>query len=333
MFHALLLLLAASATFDEVYRAGLLALQHDQLSEAQTNLEAAATMAPDNGRVWIALAQTYWKLKVIDRANTAAAKAETAGAKDSLVQSTLATYYTETGQPLKSAAAQARFASLVPKDAKARERAEAAYFELAQPLLQEGKFADAIGILEAGSKNVKDSAQLELALGVAYYGLRRFDEAATAFLRTIEIAPALEQPYVFLGKFLDQIPSRANEVAGRFVQYEAANPASAVGYYLHAKALNAKAEDAETARKLLEKALSIDDRNAAAHFEMGVVFDRVRRWEDAAREFERAAELAPQDPAAHYRLARVYERMGKTEAARIERERHAKLEDAARSGR
>src|SRR6266545_1650074 len=35
---------------------------------------------------------------------------------------------------------------------------------------------------------------LNLALGVAYYGLRRFDDAAGAFLRTIAIAPGTDQP-------------------------------------------------------------------------------------------------------------------------------------------
>ena len=133
-------------------------------------------------------------------------------------------YYGESGRPLKAAGAQARYAGLMPNDAVARERAVALYFEAAQPLLQQGKFSESIAILKEGAERLKDSAQLELALGVAYYGLRRFDEAAGAFLRTIAIAPGTEQPYVFLGKFLDQIPGRLAEVTKRFAEYEAANP-------------------------------------------------------------------------------------------------------------
>ena len=56
------------------------------------------------------------------------------------------------------------------------------------------------------------------------YGLRRFDDAADAFLRTIAIAPEIEQPYVFLGKFLDQIPLRVPELTKKFIEYETANP-------------------------------------------------------------------------------------------------------------
>jgi tetratricopeptide (TPR) repeat protein len=328
VLHALLLLLAVSATFEESFRTGLLALQRNDLTAAETNLEAAAKLAPGNGRVWVALSQTYWKLKANGKADAAAAKAEALAPRDPLVLSSLAIYYAESGRVLKSAEAQARYSALVPQDASAREHAESLYFEAAQPLLQQGKFAEAIAILGAGTKYLKNSAQLELALGVAYYGLRRFDDAAGAFLRTIAIAPGTAQPYVFLGKFLDQIPARLPEVTKKFVEYETANPSSSAGYVLHAKALNAQSIEPETARRLLEKGLAMNERDASAHFELGTVFDRTRHYSDAAREFERAAELAPNDPATHYRLSRVYDRLGKPEAAQAERERHAKLEKA-----
>jgi tetratricopeptide (TPR) repeat protein len=333
VFLALFLFLAASPTFEESFRAGLLALQRNDLSSAETNLGAAAKLAPNNGRVWIALAQTYWKQKDVQKADDAASKAALRGAGDALVQSSLVIYYSESGQPAKAAEAQAKYALLVPQDSEARKKAESLYFEAVQPLLQREKFGDAIVILSKAREQVPNSAQLELALGVACYGLRRFDEAAGAFLRTIAIAADVEQPYIFLGKFLDQIPGKLPEVTDVFARYENANPASATGYLLHAKALNAQSIEPETARKLLEKAISIDPRDATAHFELGVVFDRTRDYADAAREFEKAAELGPGDSATHYRLARIYDRLGKPDAARREREIHARLIAAEQSAR
>jgi len=322
---ALFLLLAASPTFEESFRAGLLALQRNDLPVAAANLGAAAKREPNNGRVWVALAQTYWKQKDPPKADDAAAKAALHGSSDAVVQSSLAIYYSESGQTLKAAEAQAKYASLLPQNADARQKAESLYFEAVQPLLQKQKFGEAIGILSKAREQVPNSAQLELALGVACYGLRRFDEAADAFLRTIALAPEVAQPYVFLGKFLDQIPGKLPAVTQAFERYEAANPASATGYLLHAKALNAQSIEPETARKLLEKAISIDARDASAHFEMGVVLDRTRKYADAAGEFERAAALNPSDSATHYRLSRLYDRMGKTDAAKTEREIHARL--------
>ena len=321
----LLLLLAASPTFEESFRAGLLALQRNDLNAATANLETAARLAPNNGRVWVALAQTYRKLKESGKADEAAAKAETLGATDPLVLSTLAIYYSESSQILKAAEAQAKYSALVPKDAAAREKAESLYFDAVNPLLQTQKFGEAIAILSKAREQLPNSAQLELALGVACYGLRRFDEAADAFLRTIAIAPEVDQPYIFLGKFLDQIPARLPEVTKQFVNYEEAHPASALGYRLHAKALNMQSIEPEASRKLLERAISIDANDPSSHFELGVVFDRTQQYPEAAREFERAAELDPADPATHYRLSRIYDRLGKHDAARMERERHAKL--------
>ena len=333
MLLALFLLFAATPGFEESFRAGLLALQRNDLNGAAANLGAAAKLEPNNGRVWVALAQTYWKLKESGKADDAAAKAATLGSGDPLVLSSLVIYYSESGQLLKAAEAQAKYAVAVPSDHAAREMAESRYFEATQPLLQQGKFAEAIAILNQARERLKKSAQLELALGVAYYGLRRFDDAAGAFLRTIAIAPEVEQPYQFLGKFLDQIPGRLPEVTRQFINYETAHPASSTGYLLHAKALNAQSIEIDAARKLLEKAISLNDRDPSGHFELGAVLDRTHHYPEAAREFERAAELDPTDPATHYRLSRVYDRLGKTDAARTERELHAKLVEAQQSAR
>jgi Flp pilus assembly protein TadD len=329
----LCLLLAAAPTFDETFRNGLLALQRNDLNAAQSSLAAAAKLAPNNGRVWVALAQTYWKLKDSSKADNAAAKAATLAPSDPLVLNSLVIYYTESNQPLKAADAQSDYSALTPQDATARDKAEALYFEVAQSLLQQERFTEAITILSKATKRITKSAQLELALGVAYYGMRRFDDAAGAFLQTISIAPEIDRPYLFLGRFLDQIPDRLPEVTKQFVNYENANPSSATGYLLHAKALNAQSIEPEAAKTLLMKAISLNDADPSSHFEMGVVFDRTQQYEDAAREFERAAQLDPSDPTTHYRLSRVYDRLNKPDAARAERELHEKLTEAQEAAR
>jgi tetratricopeptide (TPR) repeat protein len=322
---ALLLMFAASTSFDDSFRAGLLALQRGDLASAQTNLEAAGKLAPHDGRVWIALSQTYWRLHKDADAEDAAGKAGALGPEDPAVLQGLSIYYSETNQTLKAAQAAAKFCAKVPENGDARERAIELYFEAARPLLDRQKFTEAIVILKEAVARLPKSAQLELALGVADYGLRRFDDAADAFLRTIEIAPETEQPYTFLGKILDQIPSRLPQVTVRFAEYESAHPASAAGYLLHAKALDAQSLEPETVLRLLEKSIAMNADDASAHFEMGAVLDRLQRFADAAGQFQRAVELAPSDAAAHYRLARDYDRIGQHDAAQAEREKHAQL--------
>jgi predicted Zn-dependent protease len=68
-------------------------------------------------------------------------------------------------------------------------------------------------------------------------------------------------------------------------------------------------------------------------FELATVLDRMRRFEDAAKEYEAAAKLNPADAPTQYRLARVYGRLGREEDARRAREEHEKLtrgQDSAR---
>jgi Flp pilus assembly protein TadD len=325
MLPVLLLLFAASTTFDESLRAGLLALQRGDLAAAQTSLEAASKLAPRDGRAWVALSQTYWRLHKDVEAANAASKAATLAPEDPAVLQGLAIYYSETRQTLKAAQAMAKYSAKVPEKGEVRERAGELYFEAAQPLLDQQKFAEAVVILQEGVARLPKNAQLELALGVACYGLRRFDDAADAFLRTIAIAPETEQPYIFLGRILDQIPTRLPQVTERFVEYESTHPASAAAFLLHAKALDAQSIEPETALRLLEKSIAMNPGDASAHFERGTVLDRLQRFADATREFERAVEFAPSDAAAHYRLARDYDRTGKHEAARAEREKHAQL--------
>jgi Flp pilus assembly protein TadD len=318
---ALVMLLAASDSF----RAGLVALQQGDLASARTNLEAASKEAPRDGRVWVALSQTYWRLHKDAEAEVAARKAAELAPEDPAVLNSLVIYYSETHQTLKAAQAAAK--------AGTHERAAELYFEAAQPMLKQEKFGEAAAVLEEGRTRLPNQVQLELALGVAYYGMRRFDDAANAFLRTIELAPETEQPYIFLGKILDQIPSRLPQVTRRFTEYESAHPASAAGYLLHAKALDAQSLDPEAALRLLDKSIAIDAGDASAHFERGIVLDRLQRFQEAAAEFERAAQIAPSDPATHYRLARDYERIGKREAAQSEREKHAQLVKAQDTSR
>jgi superkiller protein 3 len=330
---ALFLFLAASPTFEESFRAGLLALQRNDLAAAEENLAAAAKLQPGNARVWVALARTWWKRDQPAKFDDAAGKAEKLGASDPVVLGSLAILYADSGQPLKAADAQASYATLAPGDSTARSKAETLYFRAAEPLLQQQKWSEALGILTKATARLPGSAQLELALGVGYYGVRRFDDAAGALLRTIEIDPQIEQPYLFLGRFLSQIPNRLPEVTTAFARFESAHPDSPAGYLLHAKALNAQSLEPETARKLLEKSISLDDRSASAHFELGIALERLRLLPDAVREFLRAAELDSKDSAAHYRLSRLYDRIGKPDDARREREIHAKLvaiEEAAR---
>ncbi len=307
--------------FETTFHDGLIALNQNNLALAESRLEAAAQLEPQNAGVWLALAQTYWKLHRVPEAEAAAGKAETRAVDNAVVLHALAIFRSETGD--YAGAAKLLQAAIVRKPFE-----ESYYFELAQLFLKQENFAAALGTLDAGRKKFDKSAQLELATGVAYYGLRRFPEAIDAFLRTNKLDAEIEQPYVFLGRMLDQAEEKLPRITEVFASFAKRAPENYLSSFLYGKSL-ALANDSVGAEALLRKSIAVNDGYWESHFELGVLLGEQRKFEEAVREMQRGAELNPSDPVPHYHLARLYDRMGKAAEARAERELHARLAGAA----
>jgi protein O-GlcNAc transferase len=202
---------------------------------------------------------------------------------------------------------------------------ESYYFEAAHVRLLGQQFEAAVRILERGCKVFDKSAQLALALGVAYYGQRRFGEAAGAFLRTIDIAPEVQQPYVFLSRMLDQITDRFPEILPRFETWAAANPKDPQAQFVYAKGLLASGGDQAKAEQLLRASIRLKGDQWESHYELGVLLEKQRKFPEAAAELERSASIGPDQADVHYHLSRVYDRLGQSDKAAAQREIHKRL--------
>jgi Flp pilus assembly protein TadD len=270
---------------------GLVALQRGQLTEARTALEEASRAEPNNPYVWSSLAETYLRLEEPAKATAAAETAERFAGKNPVIQRALGLFY----------------------------------FEFGQRLLQKQDFTWAADVFVRGLRTNAKDPQLILALGVARYGQRRFDDAAIAFLQVIRIDPQIEQPYAFLGKMLDQAGTHLEKISEAFEARAASNPQNAQAQLLLAKARLANDPHDAKAESLLRAALSLDANNWEAHYELGVLLEGKRNYREAAAELSRASEIDPKQPMPHYHLARVYERLGEAERAKAEREMHQAL--------
>jgi len=312
-----LFLVLFAGQFESNFRDGLTALNENNLTLAESQLEAALQLQPENARVWLALAQTYWKLHKEPLAQTAAHNAQIWGSEDPVVLHALSIFYSETAD--YSNAAKTLQAAIGRNPGE-----ESYYFELAQLHLRRESFAAALEALDAGRKRFPASAQLALASGVAYYGLRRFPEAIGAFLHTIELDPTVEQPCVFLGRMLDQAEDRLPAITQVFAAFAKRAPENYLSSFLYGKALALAGGDAAAA-PLFRESIALNASYWESHFELGVLLGRQGNLEEAAREIRSAVEHNPGDPAPHYRLARLYDRLGKADEAGAERALHAKL--------
>lgn len=203
-------------------------------------------------------------------------------------------------------------------------------FDYAHALLNKEDFSGAAKVLQPASEADPKDAQLVLALGVARYGQRRFEEAIVAFLKTIQLDPTIPQPYVFLGRVLDQAGDHLPQITADYQAWYQRYPKRFEPAYLLAKAKIAGGDSGD-AEKLLRQSIGEKSDYWASHFELGQLLAKQHHYPAAAAELQRAVALNPTEPMPHYHLARVYERLGETEKAKQEQDIHARL-TAAKPG-
>jgi tetratricopeptide (TPR) repeat protein len=287
--------------------------------------ERYAEKSPQDKTAWRRLAAFCLQAGLTDRAIAAGTRGLTFD--DGLeIRRILGAAYMQRGDLSNAAAQMSAVVKLNPYDEQAR-------FQLARVYLIEQDFPSAARVLEDARKTFDKSAQIELALGVAYYGQRKFSEAVQQFLRTMDLAPDVPQPYVFLGRVMDHATDRLPELTVRFAGFQDRNPENYLGYLLHAKALVAQLPasgfpaEAQTALELVQKSLAFKEDEAESHYLAGVLLERKREFAKAATELERSVQLNANESAAHYRLARVYDRLGRREDAERQRTLHEKLSE------
>ncbi len=235
------------------------------------------------------------------------------------VRNLLARAYEATGKPDEAVVEYRALLSLVPND-------ESAHASSAQALLRMGRFNEAATLLEDVRRKLDRSPQIELASGVAYYAQRRFTDAGDRFLRVIELAPEVPQPYIFLARMMDQLPDRMPAILASAEAWHKVEGRNGFAPFVYAKALHASGAGDDKVKPLLLEALQRDGKVWEFYFELGQLLERERNLVGAARQYKSAIALNGQVPELHYRLSRVYERLGQPAKAARERAVHKRLQ-------
>ncbi len=202
---------------------------------------------------------------------------------------------------------------------------EDAYSSGGQALLRMARFNEAAAFLEDAHRKFDKSPQLALALGVAYYAQRRFADAGSSFLRVIELAPTVAQPYIFLAKMIDQLPTRLPEILKKAEAWNAAEKTEAFAPFVYARALAATGAPDTQVKPLVQEAIRRKADAWEFTFELGQILERERDFAAAARAYESSLSSNAKVPETHYRLARVYDRLAQPAKAAREREIHQQL--------
>src|SRR5919108_3895560 len=89
------------------------------------------------------------------------------------------------------------------------------YFQQGQARLREGMAAQATVPLEKAKRRAPDKASIREYLGIAYFRLRRWEEAEAEFRAALEISPVNDYAHYALGRCLER-QGRDTEANGHY---------------------------------------------------------------------------------------------------------------------
>jgi Flp pilus assembly protein TadD len=99
-------------------------------------------------------------------------------------------------------------------------------FQLGREHLRKGMAAQATVPLEKAKRREPDKASIREALGIAYFRIRRWDEAEAEFRKLLELSPVNDYAHYALGRTL-QKQGRDAEANGHYKLASSLRPASA----------------------------------------------------------------------------------------------------------
>jgi Flp pilus assembly protein TadD len=98
-------------------------------------------------------------------------------------------------------------------------------FQQGRAHLRKGMAAQATVALEKAKRREPNKASIREALGIAYFRIRRWEEAETEFRAVLELSPADDYAHYALGRTLEK-QGKAAEANGHYKLASSLNPES-----------------------------------------------------------------------------------------------------------
>ena len=243
------------------------------------------------------------------------------------------------GKPLEAVHEYQRAAEL--------DSSELNLFDWGTELLTHRALEPATEVFARGNRLFPKSQRMLLALGVAWYARGSYDRAAQCVSDASDLDPDNPTPYLFLGKMQSVETTPPEESAERLARFAQLHPDNALANYYYAVGLSKQStsiadrprdqHDAERSARvesLLQKAVHLDPKLAAAYLQLGILYSQRTDFSQAIAAYQRAIEVSPAEAApqveetleeAHYRLAQAYLRTGDRTRAQEQLQLHDQL--------
>jgi tetratricopeptide (TPR) repeat protein len=191
------------------------------------------------------------------------------------------------------------------------------YFAWGGELLQHRAVEAAIDVFTKGAKAFPHSERMLAGLGAALYAHGSYEDGAQRLCDAADLNPSDPQPYLFLGKMEQASPRPLPCVREKLARFSHDQPNDAGASYYYAISLLKPDDSAQSkeAENLLQNAVRLDPKFAAAQLQLGVLRSDRGDWQGAKEAYEKAATSDPRLPDPHFRLAQLYKRLGDEQKA------------------
>jgi tetratricopeptide (TPR) repeat protein len=172
-----------------------------------------------------------------------------------------------------------------------------------------------------------ESAEADMLVGEALDAMKDSDGAIREFRAAAAADPKEPNVHFGLGYLLwtrSQYPEAAQEF-----QAELANNPGYVNAMQYLADSELQMDHLDQAQSLLERIVKSDPSVFMARLDLGILYAKRDRREDALRELKAAAAIKPNDVSVHWQLGRLYRTMGDVAQARREFEKTRTLNEAA----
>lgn len=171
-------------------------------------------------------------------------------------------------------------------------------------LMKLGSVDDAVQELQGALKSFPEHELGWQTLAEIYETNHRYDEAADAATRLVNLAPHNASSHLLLGRICRK-QGHLDRAMNELLMGEKIAPATPALAMELGQVFEERRENEQAAR-CYERASSLDPANPESFFRTGLLYKELKRYDDAVVQFKQAAELAPMDADIHHQLAAVH---------------------------
>lgn len=308
--------------FDANRLLGKLLLDEGKPREAVPYLEQAAQLKPNDYENAYELAVAY-EAGGDYQNSTASTKALLARQNRTELHHLLGEDEENLGNPLVAVHEYQRAAELEPTESN--------LFDWGAELLLHHAPEPGAEVFAKGTRLFPHSSRMLIGLGVAQYARGSYDQAAACLCQASDLNPNDANPYLFLGKILNDQLMPSDGTVERLRRFATLQPESAIANYYYALGLwkqGKTPQDTEACAQiesLLQKAAHLDPTFGAAYLQLGILYSERGETSKALSAYQKAVETDPTLEAAHYRLAQMYRQTRDTQNAKQELEVYERL--------